>query len=191
MSTDASPREPALAPDQLSALIVAGIAILALLLGWALKTGVEYQTRPIQEAGITARIPDDWLVQYGAGDLVFLTRNPRSLNQQYRVTLLAAAVDLAATAQQRSNQRAQLVPSFRVLTETPIVINGRDGYKVSYALVDAEGSEMPVVIEGADYYFMAGDRVLVVSLESDADNFADSLPRFFRFMESVTYQGGE
>ncbi len=176
--------------ERLSALLVILLTLLALSLGWAVKTAVANQTRPFASQGISAEAPAGWLAREGTGELVLLARNPASLDQRYRILLLPGSADLTAVADQRNQNRARLDDTFTVLEQTPIVADGRDGYKVSYALVDAAGGSMPAVIEGADYYFPMSDKVVVVSFEAEQADYAAAFAQFQDFRASVAYEGG-
>ncbi len=176
--------------EQLSMLLVIGFALLSLLIGWQVKTAVQYQTRPFSTPAIQAEIPSGWLAQDGAGELALLARNPQALDQRYRVTILSGGSELAAVAAGQNEARRQLEPSYRVLNETPIVVNGRYGYKVSTAFVNAEAEGMPSVIEGVDYYFADGEEVLIISFEADQTEFEAGFDQFQRFLTSVKLGGG-
>ncbi|KAA3664655.1 MAG: hypothetical protein DWQ04_04600 [Chloroflexi bacterium] len=172
-----------------SVVLVVVVAVISLILGGMVKTAVSDQTRTVTQNNITAEVPSGWLVQDGTGDLRIVVRNPQSLNTRYRVNVLDGD-DLVVAAADRNETRARLDETYRVLEETPIVVNGRDGYKVSYAIVDAEDVGMPSVIEGVDYYFAEGDEIVVVSYEAEELNYAAGFPYFQQFRETVVYQAG-
>jgi hypothetical protein len=180
-----------LAHERRSALLVIGLVLLSLLLGWQVKTAVQDARNSIEHSGFTANVPDGWLIQDGVGDLVFVVRDPQSLDHLYRVSQLPVADDLAVLAENRNLARTRLDDSYRVLSAEPIVFAGRDGFKVSFARVDLAAPGMPHVIEGLDYYFPDGDQITVLSLEAQSETFADALPNFQNFVQSVTYRSGE
>ncbi len=175
--------------ERYSVILVIAMAVVSLILGGMVKTAVSDQTRTITQNGITAAVPSGWLVQDGTGDLRMVVRNPQSLNTRYRVNVLDGDV-FAVAAADRNKNRAQLDASYRVLDETPIVVNGRDGYKVSYAIVNEPDVGMPSVIEGVDYYFAEGDEVVVVSYEAEETDFSAGFADFQKFRETVVYQVG-
>ena len=172
-----------------SVILVLMVMAISLLLGGMIKTAVSDQTRTVTQNGITAQVPAGWLVQNGMGDLRVVVRNPQSLTTRYRVNVVAGT-DLVTAAADRNDIRAQLDDTYRVLEETPIVVNGRDGYRVSYALVDAKDVGMPSIIEGVDYYFVEGSEVVVVSYEAEESAYADGFSYFQNFRESVVYEAG-
>lgn len=177
--------------ERRSALLTVVLLLLSLIIGWQVKTAVQNATRAIEQAGFTAQIPAGWLVQEGAGEFVFLARNPLALDELYRVSQVQASDDLALVAENRNLTRARLDDTFRVLTAEPIVFAGQDGYKVSFARVDLDSPGVPHVVEGLDYYFVQADQVMVLSLEAHSEHFAEALPAFQQFAQSVTYQPGE
>lgn len=176
--------------ERLPTLLVIGVVLAALLLGWVIKENVTGQGRPFSQNGVSGELPAGWLTQDGTGDLLLVARNPQAPDERYRINRLTPNTDLAALAAVQNGERARLEPTFRVVEETPIVVNGRDGYKVSYAYIDDSGTGMPAVIEGVDYYFLEGDAVLVISLEAAHENFAEAFPRFQTFRDAVVYEAG-
>lgn len=180
-----------LAHERRSALLMVGLVLLSLLLGWQVKTAVQNADRTIEHSGFTANIPDGWLVQDGAGDLILVARNPLTLDHLYRISQLPTADDVALLAENRNLARARLDETYRVLIAESVVFAGRDAYKVSFARVDVDSPGMPHVIEGLDYYFVDGEQVTVLSLEAASDGFAEALPGFQEFVQSVTYTAGE
>ncbi|MCA9920735.1 MAG: hypothetical protein KC421_00110 [Anaerolineales bacterium] len=175
--------------ERMSMILVLVVAVIALLLGGMVKTAVQDQTRSVTQNGVSAEVPAGWLVQDGTGDLRLVARNPQSLSTRYRVNVLPGG-ELAAAAGNRNADRAGLEQTYRILDESPIVVNGRDGYKVSYAFVDDEGAGMPSVIEGVDYYFADGSEIVVVSFEAEENDFTAGFSQFQQFRESVVYQAG-
>ena len=179
-----------LAHERRSAGLMIGLLLISLLLGWQVKTAVQNATRSINHSGITAAVPDGWLVQDGSGDLVFVARNPQAFDQLYRASRVPAQGDLDVLAENRNLARTRLDETYRVLDTSPIVFDGRDAYKVSFARADADSPGMPHVIEGVDYYFIEGEEVVILSLESQSESFAEALPYFQKFVQSISYNGG-
>ncbi len=176
--------------ERLSALLVILLTLLALLLGWAVKTAVTNQTQSFASQGITAEPPAGWLVQEGAGEFVMLARNPAALDQRYRILMLPGGGELTAVAAQRNQNRGRMDDSYTVLEQTPIVADGRDGYKVSYALVNTDTGRLPTIIEGVDYYFSMDNKIVVVSFEAEQADYAANFAQFQDFRASVAYEGG-
>jgi hypothetical protein len=191
--------------------LTTAITIIALLLGWGLKTFVEGKTRPVTARGITADIPAGWIVRENdpaastasssddpfqmehpdsaqSPNLVLTAWNPLHPERHYSVSLYAGGAEttLPSTAAVRTLNRGTTLKLYRVLEETPILVNGKDGYKVTFAYVDpGDVGEVPTVIQGVDYYFAQGDQTLVMTLEIDNGNPADHLSDFLKFVETV------
>lgn len=179
------------AHERRSAVLMIVLLFVSLLLGWQVKTAVQNATHTIEHSNFTAAVPDGWLVQDGSGDLVFVARNPQAFDQLYRVSRVPVAGDLNVLAENRNLARTRQDDTYRVLDATAIVFAGRDAYKVSFARADVDSPGMPHVIEGIDYYFVSGDQVVILSLESQSETFAEALPYFQKFVQSVSYAGGE
>ena len=165
--------------SNLSVWFVVAATSLALILGWGLKSFVEGGTRTVSEGGLTAAVPSGWIVnvnrdgplstEHSAAGLVFSSWNPLDPGTRYHLSLLPGGdqVDMASTAAIRNLSRAQNLTAYRVLEQTPVTLKGRDGYRVSFAYVDAsDPGAVPVVYQGVDYYFAEGDQVIVATLET-------------------------
>ncbi len=190
MTTTVMPQDR-LVRERRSAVLMGLLLLISLLIGWQVKTAVQNATRPIERNGFTAAIPNGWLLQEGTGDLIFVARNPQELNQLYRLSQMPAEDDMEAIASQRNAARMGLDKTYRVLEASPIVFNGQDVYKVSFARADLDSPGMPRVIEGIAYYIPFADQIAIVSLESKTETFAEAVPYFQKFVQTVSYQAGE
>lgn len=193
-----------------SSTFITAVTLLALLLGWGLKTYTQNQTRSVSHRGVTAEVPAGWLVETqetiaaqtddpfqmenpgGSADpnLVFTARNPLHPERVYSVSLYPGGVDLPSTAAIRALNQGQDLRLYRVIDESPILVNGREGYKVSYAYVNpGDIGDIPVVIQGIDYYFTSGDQTLVITLEVANDDPSAHQADFLKFLETVRVEG--
>ncbi len=177
--------------------MVIAVTAIALLIGWGIKNFTEGQTRAVTESGISAVVPAGWLVEaagtgplssgQGSEGLAFAVRDPLNPDTRYLVTTLPASPDgdLSDAAAIRNLQRAQDNTAYRVLEQTPVTLSGRDGYRVTFAYVDAaQVDQVPVVYQGVDYYFAEGDRTIVVTLET-THALDDELDAFQDFAAEV------
>lgn len=173
-----------------SALVVCLLLVASLGVGWLVQTAVANQTRTITQDNITIHVPANWLTQDGVGEMVLQTQNPTNLDEQYRVSILRqSSNNLASLANTQGLLRIQQDDTYRVLEQTPIIIAGRDGFRVTYAFVDLQAS-LPTVIEGRDYYFPDGDNhVLLVSYENESHQFEAGLSSFQTFLSTLEYGG--
>ncbi len=181
--------------------LVLGLTVIALLLGLTLKSAAAGQTREVTSGGVTVGLPTKWVVEtFGTGILetgttdptrVLASWDPLDPGTRYLVSLMPvdAESSLATAAWARNLQRAQALSSYRVLEQTPVTLKGRDGYKVAFAYVDASALDRPpVVYLGTDYYFLEGDQVLVVTLETHHD-YEAALVNFRDFAVAVSMGG--
>lgn len=180
-----------------SVWFVVGLTIVALILGWGVKTSTEGRGRSFSASGVTAMLPAQWLVETaGAGPLngdslepgeVFNAWNPMDPATRYSTSLLPSGADvgLATAAALRNLQRAQSLTAYRVIEQTPVELSGRSGYRVTFAFVDATALDaVPVVFQGIDYYFPADGQVIVVTLETSHD-FETAAVSFREFAAGV------
>ena len=179
--------------------LVAGMVVAALLLGFWLKASVEGKTREVAvPGGVVISAPEKWVIETRTQSVldkpatethrVLSTWNPLDPGTRYSVSLLpnSTGVDLATVASLRNFQRAQSLTAYRVLEQTSVVLHGREGYKVTFAFVDASAKDrVPVVFEGIDYFFLDSDQVIVVSLETN-EELSSASARFLDFAASVS-----
>ena len=186
------------------------VTVIALLLGWGLKTYVEGQTRAITARGVTAEVPAGWIVRENNPgstttptddpfqianpdttqnpNLIFTTWNPLHPEREYSVSRYPGGdtTTFPATAAVRTLNRGTSLRLYRILEETPILVSGRDGYKVTFAYVNpGAANTLPLVIQGVDYYFAQGDQTLVITLEVSNGSPSDHLVHFLRFAQTV------
>lgn len=180
---------------RLSPWIAALLTVIALLSGLLLKTSVEKKTSPAENSGIKAEFPDGWKVESGlAGEqFVFSGSDPFGTALKYTVTSMPASnqmkiTDLVIT---RNMQRGQKLSLYKVLEQGPVLINGKDAYRVHFAYVEQGGIDtLPMVVEGLDYYFYDKPRSIITTLESDSTLFQDAQARFKVFLGSVSFAAG-
>lgn len=176
-----------------SNLLVILITILALLVGARVKSSFERQSRYVEFGGISADVPNGWLVQGGVGDLVFSARE-LSGDQKYFVRLISSSPDddFERTASILNQARGLTLDFFRILEETPVAVNGREGYRVTYAYVnEGDTNTTPTVVKGIDYYFTQGENVIIISFTAPIDSFEEGLSSFYQFRDSVSGNSGE
>jgi hypothetical protein len=171
--------------DRASVWLVTALTLLALLAGWGVRTSVENRARDVEQAGVRAAVPADWIVQEGFDELRLVTWNSQLPEERYSVAVLSDAAAPSDAAAERSRQRAQFLGTYRLLEEGPVVIGGREGYRVAFAYVSTGQPELPVVIQGVDHYYEEAGGITVVSMESPEDRFDHALPRFLRFLATV------
>jgi hypothetical protein len=119
--------------------------------------------------------------------------NGSGFGTTYQLEMLpvASGATAADVASLYSATRARDLNTVRVLDQQDVTVNGKNGYKVTYAYVDASSDltrvDVPVVVRGADYFFVAGDHAVVVTYHASEDNYTADFGRFRRFLESLQY----
>jgi hypothetical protein len=180
----------------LSAWIIAGLALLALLAGAALRQSVEGFAAPQQRLGVSAAFPQGWMVEkpIEVSGVVFTARAGLDPSLSYSIGLEPTAQDiqLADLAYNRNLKRSQDLQMYAVLEQEAVTFMGKPAFKVHFAYVRADDPQaLPVVIEGLDYYFTGQPKAMVVTLEEETSLFTQALPRFMQFLASVSYGGAK
>jgi hypothetical protein len=178
-----------------SAVIALAITAVALGCGYLLWQSILAPNNPIEKGGVSAAVPSGWIVQKGIeGETrLFSASNPLQPHLQYQVLRLPMGdgMGLADVVSGRNLDRATRLSAYRVLDQVDVQVGGRSAFKVHFAYVDASAAgSIPVVIEGADYYFTDSASVIVASLEDASGNYADSLPKFLDFIGALKFEGG-
>src|SRR6185503_5829255 len=122
-ATVSSQRLGQLKQDRLSVLAVGTVTILALLLGAVLKSSVDNRSQHIEQKGVTASVPANWVVQEGAGDLIFVSWDPFVPDVRYAVFLVSNQGNhpLTEVSMEQNLALGKTLGAFRVLEETPII----------------------------------------------------------------------
>lgn len=189
-ATTVRPRRAALWPlDDDGRQLVAVLLVIAvgLAAGFVTKTIAESQTRAIRAGSVSAAIPQGWIYQPGAGDVVFSATDPRVPGQRYVVSLLknAAGQALGPLIDARTSARAQLLPAFQQVSRSSTTVAGRSGEAVTYGYAVVRTDHAPRSMQARDVYLPGPGGILVITLESPADLFDDALGPFGRFAASV------
>ena len=94
---------------------------------------------------------------------------------------------------QRGFAQAQEVDMYRVLSSEPVEVGGKKAVAVTYAYVtdpagSAYQSALPVVIEGVDYIVPHNGKAYLITLETNAKDFAAHGKVFDRILKSTSFQ---
>lgn len=175
--------------EQRSVIAVITVTIVALLLGWSIKASIQNEVRIISQNGISAQVPAGWVAGMGEGNASFSTWNSRNPAQKYLVTIYPASADVTidTIVIQRNLSRGQQLSNYRVIDKFSGTINGEEVYQVDFAYVELGGrTDIPTVIQGVDYYMDSGDdRIIVVTMEAESNDFEQQLPLFDEFMNTL------
>ncbi len=170
-----------------SAWGVLALTLLALGLGWIVKGNVEKPGREVVSEPISILLPTDWVVT-SSEDTLFIAWSVVAPERRCYAWRLPRTpeLSLANLASQRNLQRGLELDNYRVLEQTPVLVNDLEGYKVSFAYVDgADPTTLPQVIQGVDYFFPYEGEVIGVTFEDEAGRFAASTPLFQRLLATV------
>jgi hypothetical protein len=179
----------------LSALLVTGVTLIALVLGWLIMNSVVSRTIPIGQNGVTASVPSGWMVKYGLQneEMVFSTSDQLDPHHRYAVYLRPAVPGGSVTdvAAPRILEYGLNGSGYQLLDQSPAQVNGVEGYRVEFAYIRTGGPGLaPVVIRGVDYYVPQGQKVLIISMENESSHFASGVEAFSNFLVSVRFKTG-
>lgn len=181
--------------DRYSDWAVIVVTLVAVLLGWLLMSNVQSRAVPFDAGGVKGQMPAGWVTDQADTGVVLHTAelggSDFSTAYQLEVVPVASDVSPADVASFYSIDRAQNLSTVRVLDQQDVSVNGQNGYKVTYAFVDANSdltrADVPVVVRGVDYFFVAGDHAVVVTYQASEDNYEADFGRFRRFLESLNF----
>jgi hypothetical protein len=181
--------------DRYSDLAVIVLTLVAVFLGWLLMSSVQSRSVAFDAAGVKAQMPAGWRTsQADTGVILHATELGGSgfgTTYQVEVVPVASGAKPADVASLYSLSRGKDLLALRVLEQQDVSVNGHDGYKVTYAYVDSDSdltqANIPVVVRGADYIFVAGDHAVVATYRASEDNYEADFGRFRRFLESLNF----
>jgi hypothetical protein len=181
--------------DRYSDWAVIVVTLVAVLLGWLLMSNVQSRSVPFDSGGVKGQMPAGWVTDLAEAGIVLQTSElgGSGFSTTYQLEVLPVAGDTgpADVASFHSIDRAQNLSTVRVLDQQDVTVNGQNGYKVTYAFVDADSdltrADVPVVVRGVDYFFVAGDHAVVVTYQASEDNYEADFGRFRSFLESLEY----
>jgi hypothetical protein len=181
--------------DRFAEISVPIVTALALLLGWGLKASVEARAVPFQAEGISAQVPAGWLRATGGENETLRVTDPASTGFATFYTIETRPVAAGTSAAQFTSlltlARGQSLTAYRVLDQQPFDLNGRSGYKLTFAYVesnpDLTHTELPHVVRGVEYIFIDGERAVLVAYHAEEAAYEPDFPRFRRFLDSVSF----
>jgi hypothetical protein len=173
--------------------------VLALALGWGLKSWVEAQRTEFtsHDGGLTVYYPPSWVLMPAVG-LEFEARNPASgvFATAYRVSSAPvppggpATTGLAAALTDSSLRYAQEGSAYRLLElASRGELEAGPAMEAEYAYVaedpDPLAAQLPVVVRGLDVAVQGKSVVYVFTLLADQAQFDDAVADFRRFVETA------
>ncbi|MDW8267526.1 MAG: hypothetical protein RMN24_00030 [Anaerolineae bacterium] len=159
--------------DRLVDWLVVALVLVALLLGWGVKSAAEGRTTVAEVEGLSIRYPAGWLKTEVEPPVLLQVEEwlgpARSVITVQRRPLPAVDNPLAAVEQALTLERARGRMAYRTLeTKENVAIAGRTAQRTAFAYVETDPNPflqtMPVVMYGEDYLIPVGDQVYVVTL---------------------------
>jgi len=190
--------------DRSVSWVVVGITLIALILGWFVKTAAEGRTVLYEADGLNVRYPADW-VRAGVQSPALLQVEDRWA-VPYRTTLrlerrpVPAGVPAGGPAglekilptiqNSLALERGRGWTAYRVLrSDGNVEVSGTTGMHITFAYVETNPNPfletVPVVMYGEDYLFPVGDQVYVATLTAAEANYAQAQKALSAFLRSL------
>ena len=190
--------------------VVVAVVVVALLIGWMLKSLVESRTVTFSGPALSLSYPATWFRELNPddGDVIF-SATDLGFGSPYRsrvtVRTIEALPQLARMDDETSSaaaavtawtfQRSRDLDGYRVLGTESTELDGHRGVRINYAYVSNPIASpyrkaLPVVVEAVDYLFPVGDQTIVITTAADGTQFEQESQRFATILSSVDF-GGE
>ena len=181
--------------DRFAGLSVIVLTLIALALGWLLKSTVESRSLPFNSGSITAQVPSGWLALHQkAGEILHVTdRTTTGFGTTYIIQLEAvpAGAKPGEILGLLTLERGNSLTAYRVVSQQQVLVQGRTALQIDYVYVESaanlNNAVMPSVVRGQDYVFVNGSQAVIVTYRADQSAFDADLGRFYQFLVSVKY----
>jgi RsiW-degrading membrane proteinase PrsW (M82 family) len=186
------------AADLRTSSVVLGMVLIALLIGWMLKTSAENLTRLFQSpsAGMSLNYPASWVLGTEEGVLVRLTDPHVASTFVTRFTARVADSgdkDIAVLTKDWTFRQASALYCFRVLAISPQA-EGKSAVTIQYAYLAEpragldSSPPLPVVVVGEDVLLLKGTRLYILSINADQLLFPQLRDRWTALVSSVRFE---
>lgn len=195
MTTTAKVKKFASLGDRFAEISVLLLTLIALLLGWLLKSGVENRSVAFQSENITAQTPAGWMLSQPGGEEVLAvtdrTASGYSTNYLIEVKAVSEDAELGQVVSLLTLERGSKLTGYRVLNQQEVLIDGRKAAEIEYVYVESDANlthaVLPAVVHGLDYIFINNGQAVIVIYRADQSVYEADLGRFYRFLASVDY----
>jgi hypothetical protein len=178
--------------DRWVSWFVVGLFVVALILGWVVKSAAEGRTETYSGNEIIVKYPKGW---YRADvEDPLLLQVDDTLAEPYKTTFRIQRrpeATLSAAQQALAFNRGRNWSAYRLLQiQNDVSFAGHDGMRVTFAYVETNPDPfretVPVVIMGEDFYFPAKDgvHVYVFTLTAAEANYERARDDFESFVRS-------
>lgn len=166
-------------------LIVIALVVVALALGWVVKTVAEGRTVAVEVSGLHLRYPAGWLRLDAQPPVLLQVQDglarglATTLTLQRRPLPTGAAQPLALIQQSLALERGSQWAAYRVLQlQDSVSVGGRKGMRITFAYVETNPDPflvtVPVVMRGDDLLFVQDDQAYIFTLTSAEANYGRS-----------------
>src|SRR5512146_2778347 len=144
--------------DRFAELSVLILTIIALALGWWLKTSGENRGLAFNDQGITAQTPAGWLISKASGDEILhvTDRTTSGFGTTYVIQQKTVPADATAgtVVSLLTLERGNYLTAFRVLNQQEVSIQGQKATEIEYVYVESVANVthavMPAVVHALD-----------------------------------------
>lgn len=166
--------------DQFADWAVIGLVIIALLIGWTIKSGAENATQSLSSDVGSFNAPIGWRSDQSAGLAALDTRTASGVPTTFSLSteVLDGDPSLNALSTRRTIKLAQELDGFSMLETRADTLNGESATTLNYAYVvvpeagTAGSARVPVVVEATDTLLKRSGQLVIVHFSSEAASFA-------------------
>ena len=166
--------------DRFADWAVIGHVVIALLIGWAIKSGAEGATQALSSDVGSFNAPMGWRSDKSAGLAAMDTRTASGVPTTFSITTQALDSDasLNALSTRRTIKLAQELDGFSMLDTRADTVNGESATTLNYAYVvvpeagNAGSARVPVVVEATDTLLKRNGQLVIVHFSSESTSFA-------------------
>jgi len=166
--------------DRYADWAVIGLVVIALLIGWAIKSGAEGAIQSLTSDVGSFNAPIGWRSDKSAGLAAMDTRTTSGVPTTFSITTepLDGDPSLNALSTRRTIKLAQDLDGFSMLGTQSDTINGEAATTMSYAYVvvpeagTAGSARVPVVVEATDTLIKRSGQLVIVHFSSESSSFA-------------------
>jgi hypothetical protein len=159
---------------------VIGLIVIALLIGWAIKSGAESATQALSIDVGSFNAPIGWRSDKSAGLAAMDTRTASGVPTTFSITtqVLDNDASLNALSTRRTIKLAQELDGFSMLDTRADTVNGEAATTLNYAYVvvpeagTAGSARVPVVVEATDTLVKHSGQLVIVHFSSESTSFA-------------------
>jgi hypothetical protein len=180
---------------------VAIVVLVALALGWALRSQVDGRVTQFQDPNTPFRMtyPAAWSVADSLQDVLLKVQDPRtdsafktSLSVESRELDPASPPTLQTLVDRRVEQRDRL-DGYHFLANGEATVGGAKSERLEYAYVvqpidQPRRASLPVVVQAREYIVLTKDRIYYITLAAPENAFADASASFERTIQTVQLQ---